>query len=104
MRFQGDATLLPALLLLSGIGFILSVSLRDPLRDTLEFSTASGAGVLPSAPGAAYAAEIAHFAEACDTGRQPPLCPARESADAIKLTLLAIEARNHKGEKIPCNI
>ena len=38
MRFQGDVALLPALLLLSGIGFILSVSLRDPLRDTLEFS------------------------------------------------------------------
>jgi predicted dehydrogenase len=73
-------------------------------RDTVEFSTASGAGVLASAPGAAYAAEIAHFAEACDTGRQPPLCPPRESAAAIKLMLLAIEARNHKGEKIPCNI
>jgi cell division protein FtsW (lipid II flippase)/cell division protein FtsI/penicillin-binding protein 2 len=51
MRFQGDATLLPALLLLSGVGFILSVSLRDPLRDTLEFSkfawgAAAGCAVL----------------------------------------------------------
>jgi cell division protein FtsW (lipid II flippase)/cell division protein FtsI/penicillin-binding protein 2 len=46
MRFQGDASLLPALLLLSGIGFILSVSLRDPLRDTLEFTKfAWGVGV-----------------------------------------------------------
>ena len=73
-------------------------------QDTMEFSTASGQGVLKSAPGAAYAAEIAHFAESVDAGRQPALCPPRESADAIKLTLLAIEARKHKGEKIPCNL
>ena len=73
-------------------------------QDTMEFSTASGLGVLKSPPGAAYAAEIAHFAESVDAGRQPALCPPRESADAIKLTLLAIEARKHKGEKIPCNI
>jgi predicted dehydrogenase len=73
-------------------------------QDTIEFSTISGQGVLKSAPGAAYAAEIAHFAESCNTGRQPTLCPPRESADAIKLTLLAIEARKHEGERIPCKI
>jgi len=36
-RFRGDRALIPALQLLSGFGFILMVSLRDPLRDTLEF-------------------------------------------------------------------
>ena len=36
--FRGDPAILPALLLLSGMGLILAVSLRDPLRDTLEFS------------------------------------------------------------------
>jgi cell division protein FtsI/penicillin-binding protein 2/cell division protein FtsW (lipid II flippase) len=36
-RFAGDSAILPALHLLSGIGLILMVSLRDPLRDTLEF-------------------------------------------------------------------
>src|SRR5580700_5551878 len=36
-RFPGDPAILPALHLLSGIGLILMVSLRDPLRDTLEF-------------------------------------------------------------------
>jgi cell division protein FtsW (lipid II flippase)/cell division protein FtsI/penicillin-binding protein 2 len=36
--FRGDFAVLPALQLLSGIGLILSVSLRDPLRDTMEFS------------------------------------------------------------------
>jgi len=36
-RAPGDHAILPALHLLSGIGLILMVSLRDPLRDTLEF-------------------------------------------------------------------
>ncbi len=36
-RFRGDPAILPSLLLLTGMGLILMVSLRDPLRDTLEF-------------------------------------------------------------------
>jgi len=36
-RFRGDSAVLPALHLLSGMGLILMVSLRDPVRDTLEF-------------------------------------------------------------------
>jgi cell division protein FtsI/penicillin-binding protein 2/cell division protein FtsW (lipid II flippase) len=36
-RFQGDRAFLPALHLLTGVGFALMLSLRDPLRDTLEF-------------------------------------------------------------------
>ncbi len=37
-RFRGDPTLLPALHLLTGLGLVLAVSLRDPLRDSLDFS------------------------------------------------------------------
>ena len=36
-RASADLAILPALHLLSGIGLVLMVSLRDPLRDTLEF-------------------------------------------------------------------
>src|SRR5437588_2389122 len=36
-RFRGDPAILPALELLTGIGLALALSLRDPLRDTLEF-------------------------------------------------------------------
>jgi cell division protein FtsI/penicillin-binding protein 2/cell division protein FtsW (lipid II flippase) len=36
--FTGDQIFLPAMLVLSGIGLVLMVSLRDPLRDTLMFS------------------------------------------------------------------
>src|SRR5689334_4341979 len=37
-RFPGDRGILVALHLLTGMGLILMASLRDPLRDTLEFS------------------------------------------------------------------
>ncbi len=36
-KFRGDPFILPAIHLLTGIALILMVSLRDPLRDTLEF-------------------------------------------------------------------
>jgi len=36
-RFRGDRSFLPALHLLTGMGLMLMVSMRDPLRDTLEF-------------------------------------------------------------------
>ncbi|MCU1232597.1 MAG: penicillin-binding protein transpeptidase [Candidatus Solibacter sp.] len=36
-RFTGDQTFLPALLALCGVGLILMVSLRDPVRDNLLF-------------------------------------------------------------------
>ena len=36
-RFRGDGCILPALLLLTAIGLTISISIRDPLRDTLEF-------------------------------------------------------------------
>jgi cell division protein FtsW (lipid II flippase) len=35
--FRGDPAFLPALMLLTGIGLILMISLRDPLRDNLLF-------------------------------------------------------------------
>jgi len=36
-HFHGDRAFLPALHLLTGVGFILMTGMRDPLRDTLEF-------------------------------------------------------------------
>jgi cell division protein FtsW (lipid II flippase) len=36
--FTGDQTLLPAVLLLTGVGLILMISLRDPVRDNLLFA------------------------------------------------------------------
>jgi len=36
-KFAGDPAVLPALQLITGMGLILAVSLRDPLRDSLDF-------------------------------------------------------------------
>lgn len=44
--FRGDEVLLPVLHLLTGIGFVLMVGLRDPLRDTLLFADYAGGVVL----------------------------------------------------------
>ena len=51
-----------------------------------------------------YAAEIEHFVESCGTGRAPQLCPPRESADAVKLMLVLLEARGRAGRKLVCKI
>ena len=37
LKFRGDPYILPVLQMLTGFGLILMVSIRDPLRDTLEF-------------------------------------------------------------------
>src|SRR6185369_10515905 len=47
--FQGDQMFLPALLALSGIGLVLMVSLRDPVRDNLlfvDFAQGAAAGAM----------------------------------------------------------
>lgn len=72
-------------------------------RDTVEFSTASGVGVLDGPPQQPYAAEIAYFARCC-AGEPNELCPPAESADAIRLLRLALAARSNRGEKMPCTI
>jgi predicted dehydrogenase len=51
-----------------------------------------------------YAAEIEYFVECCRAGRAPELCPAVESAAAVKLMRLIMEARGGNGEKVECKI
>jgi predicted dehydrogenase len=54
--------------------------------------------------GDSYAAELEYFVTCCLKGRAPEICPPRESADAVKLMLLILEARKRNGEKIACRI
>ena len=49
-----------------------------------------------------YQAEIEYFVECCLEGRQPDLCPPRESAAAVKLAELMLESRAKEGEKLRC--
>ncbi len=51
-----------------------------------------------------YAAEIEYFAECCNMRRAPDLCPPRDSADAVRLMLLLLEARNRSGRKMLCRL
>lgn len=51
-----------------------------------------------------YAAELRYFIDCCRTGTPPALCPPVESAEAVALMLLLLEARNRKEEIIPCNL
>jgi predicted dehydrogenase len=81
---------------------------------TVEFNSAGCPPVLyrPNAPAEAldlkrqdgYAAEIAYFVECCLAGRQPEVCPPRESADAVKLMRLMLEARGRNGEAVECRL
>jgi predicted dehydrogenase len=60
--------------------------------------------ILPLKDREPYGAEIEYFVECCRAGRAPELCPPRESANAVKLMLLMLEARHRKGAKLRCNI
>jgi predicted dehydrogenase len=81
---------------------------------TIEYSSAGSGPMLYGRNGAGrtlalasedgYAAEIGYFVECCRACREPAICPPAESADAVKLMRLLLEARERNGERIECNI
>jgi predicted dehydrogenase len=81
---------------------------------TFEYNSASGPPTLYHSSGEreileteerdGYAAELQYFIDCCRTGAAPDLCPAEESAAAVALTRLLLDARNLNGEKIECNL
>jgi predicted dehydrogenase len=81
---------------------------------TIQYSSAGSAPMLYKADGSeqtlplsgrdGYTAEIEYFADCCRSGREPQICPPRESADSVKLMRLLLEARNQNGERIECNL
>src|SRR5437868_3083130 len=73
---------------------------RPPMLYRLDGETE--ALPLPDTDG--YAAEIAYFIECCRSGKAPELCPPAESAAAVALMRLLLEARNRNGERIACDI
>jgi predicted dehydrogenase len=52
----------------------------------------------------AYTAELEYFVDCCHRLQPPELCPPRESADAVKLMLLLLEARSRSGRKMVCRL
>jgi predicted dehydrogenase len=83
-------------------------------KGTIEFNSNAQAPTLYSIDGAAqqlempsrdgYEAEIEYFVQCCASGKQPELCPPEESAAAVKLMRLLVEARNENGGRIPCKL
>ena len=81
---------------------------------TIDFQSAGRVPTLYAADGTerpltrpdqdGYAAEIAYFVDCCRHGRAPEACPPEQSADAVKLMLLLLDARQRNGEKLPCRI
>jgi predicted dehydrogenase len=81
---------------------------------TIEYSSALGppalyrAGAdkqtLPVDGRDGYEAELAYFVDCCLRGQRPERCPPEQSAAAVKLTRLMVEARDRGGEKITCRI
>jgi predicted dehydrogenase len=81
---------------------------------TFEYNSASGPPtlylangdreVLESEESNGYAAELQYFVDCCRTGCSPGLCAPEESAAAVALTRLLLDARNRNGEIIACNL
>ena len=83
-------------------------------KGTMEFNSADRPPTLYRVDGTSqtlhlpgkdgYEAEIEYFIACCREGREPVLCPPEESAAAVKLTRLMVEARTENGGKIPCKL
>jgi predicted dehydrogenase len=81
-------------------------------RGTIEYSSAGRPATLyrsdgtsealPLSSGGGFEGELRYFVDCCRERRPPKLCPPAESAAAVKLMLAMVEARKHKGDKIPC--
>ena len=81
---------------------------------TFEYNSASGPPTLYLANGErevldveerdGYAAELQYFVDCCRSASAPDLCSPEESAAAVALTRLLLDARNQNGETIECNL
>jgi len=83
-------------------------------KGTIEYDSSGVAPTLYKLDGTAetltlpadegYVGELQYFVECCQSGKQPELCPPEESAAAVKLMRLLVEARNENGGRIPCKL
>lgn len=81
-------------------------------QGTIEYSSAGRAVTLYTHDGReqpmdkpeqdGFQAEIDYFVRCAKANRQPEICPPAESAAAVRLTKLMLEARKRNGDKIPC--
>ena len=81
----------------------LSTSARKAARSPCTARTARAEKLsMPDVDG--FAAEVRYFVECCREGIKAGPCARREeSANAVKLARLILEARNKNGERLECN-
>jgi predicted dehydrogenase len=51
-----------------------------------------------------FEAELRYFVSCCRSNERPVYCPPEESAKAVRLSLMLLEARKNNGEKIECQL
>ena len=73
-------------------------------RAPVLYRADGGEQPLPMSDRDGYRAEMEYFLECCRSGCRPEVCPPEESADAVGLMRLLLEARNRNGERIRCNL
>jgi predicted dehydrogenase len=77
-------------------------SLRGDEVDLYESAGTKSSLEAPAAD--AFEAELQYFHSCCVDGLRPSYCPPEESAAAVKLARLLLEARKNNGEKIACRM
>jgi predicted dehydrogenase len=73
-------------------------------NDVTLYDAAGESRVLDLRQEDGFEAELRYFVSCCRNGERPAFCPPEESAQAVKLALLLLEARRKNGEKIACQL
>lgn len=81
-----------------------TIEYRSGGRPPMRYGADGSIEVLETAGCDGYRAEIEYFLECCRKGQAPEFCPPAESADAVKLMTLLMEARSRSGVKLACRI
>lgn len=71
-------------------------------RPPALYTSAGTEQILPLSDKDGFLGELEYFVACVTTNRKPELCRPEESAEAARLTLRLVEARNSQGERISC--
>lgn len=81
-----------------------TIEWRSGGRPPMKYGADGSVEVLEASGWDGYRAEIEYFLKCCRTGQPPEFCPPAESADAVKMMTLLLEARNRSGVKLACRL
>jgi len=81
-----------------------TIEWRSGGRPPMRYGADGSVEVLETLGWDGYRAEIEYFLKCCRTGQAPEFCPPAESADAVRMMALLVEARNRNGAKLACRL